>query len=168
MLAVKLSEAGYHSRVLYLKAKTVETDKFAPGHVVTEVYSPSLQKWIFLDGQFNALPMLNGKPLNAVEFQHAIATKTDKITFYNRVNYNGSPYTNRMYYDFVCPTLYYLDFSFDSRIDTGDKKANKIKGKRNLMLVPVGASNPQKFGSFDGRIDYCLYTHNARLFYQKP
>ncbi len=168
VLAAKLNAAGYPSRVLYLKSRTVETDKYAPGHVVTEAYIASLHKWIFLDGQFNAMPMLKGVPLNAVEFQKAISENSDKITFYNKVNYNNYPYTNRTYFNFVYPTLYYFDFRFDSRTDTGKVTFEKIKGKTNLMLVPIGAPNPVKFGSITNKINYCLYTNNVKLFYTAP
>lgn len=168
VLAGKLNAAGYKSRVLYLKAKTVETDRFAPGHVVTETYVPSLGKWIFLDGQFNAMPLLKGVPLNAVEFQKALTDNYNNLRFYNTVNYNTKPYSNREYFDFIYPTLYYYDFRFDSRVDNGIRKAERIRGKTNLMLVPKNAANPTRFGSFDGKIDYCIYTNNASLFYTKP
>lgn len=167
VLANKLNAAGYKSRVLYLKAKTVETDKSAPGHVVTETYVPSLKKWIFLDGQFNAMPMLDGVPLNAAEFQRAIADHSQEIVFYNKVNYNSYPYTNRNYYDFVYPTLYFFDYHFNSHINAaGQRTYTKIGGKTNLMLVPTDGTPPTKFGSMDRKIDYCIYTTNESLFYK--
>ncbi|MDD4190907.1 MAG: hypothetical protein PHI28_06235 [Mangrovibacterium sp.] len=42
------------------------------GHVVTEAYSKELDEWIFIDPQFNIIPVLNGCPLNGVEFQNEI------------------------------------------------------------------------------------------------
>lgn len=52
--------------------KNVETTKYGAGHVLLEVYLNDLKKWALLDGQWDAVPMINNIPLNAVEFQKAI------------------------------------------------------------------------------------------------
>jgi hypothetical protein len=166
VLAGKLNAAGYTARVLYLKGGDVETNKQVPGHVVTEVYIPSLRKWAFLDGQFNTMPMLNGTPLNAVELQKAFSENFDGLGFYNQVNYNGTKWTKKEYAQFVYPYLFFFDYYFDSRSGTGT--ANKISGKSSLMLVPAGVKPPVKFGAFDGLINYCIYTNDAGKFYAAP
>ena len=166
VLAARLNEAGYPARVLYLKGSDVETNKVVPGHVVTEAYIPSLHKWAFLDGQFNAMPMLNGRPLNAVEFQQAATRDFSKLTFYNGVDYNGSPMSRKNYAEFVYPYLFFFDYYFDSR--SGTTARYNVMGKQGLMLVPKGVKPPEKFGAFDGRIDYVIYTNDEELFYRAP
>jgi hypothetical protein len=166
VLTGKLNAAGYTARVLYLKGSDVETNKQVPGHVVTEVYVPSLHKWVFLDGQFNTMPMLNGVPLNAVEFQKAFTENYEALSFYNQVNYNGTKWTKRNYADFVYPYLFFFDYYFDSRSGIG--KSNTVAGKAGLMLVPAGVKPPVKFGANNGLINYCIYTNDAAKFYAAP
>jgi hypothetical protein len=166
VLAGKLNAAGFMSRVLYLKGKDVETNKIVPGHVVTEVYIPSLKKWAFLDGQFNVMPMLKGVPLNAVEFQRALTQNFAGVSFFNAPDYNGDPWSIRSYADFVYPYLYFFDFSFDNRAGLAGR--NTIQGKTNLMLVPAGVKPPVKFGAFPTLIDYCIYTNDLEKFYAAP
>ena len=165
VLRSKFAAAGYQSRVLYLKGKDVETNKVVPGHVVCEVFVPQFNKWVFVDPQFSAIPMRNNIPQNAVEFQKALTSAYKEISFYNTVDYNGTPFGNQEYISFVYPYLYFFDYAFDSR---ADKSNLKINNKTNLMLVPLDVKPPTKFGAFDGLIDYCIYTDNYNLFYRKP
>ncbi|MCB0634271.1 MAG: hypothetical protein KDD15_31280, partial [Lewinella sp.] len=72
VLRDQLTSLGYKARTIYLKSRDAATSNYPPGHVATEVYLDDLQKWAFLDGQFNVMPTLNGTPLNAVEFQDAV------------------------------------------------------------------------------------------------
>ncbi len=73
VLRDQLNAIGYKARTVYLKTHDAEFRKNPPGHVATEVFLNDLNKWVFIDGQFNVMPTLNGTPLNAVEFQNAIS-----------------------------------------------------------------------------------------------
>jgi Transglutaminase-like enzymes, putative cysteine proteases len=159
--AACLNAIGLKARVLGLKTKDVETTEFGAGHVLTEVYLNDLKKWAFLDGQWDAMPVLNNIPLNAVEFQHAIATGYDNL---NIVTASGTNKKN--YVEWIFPYLYYFNFPFDNRVGTAIKK-NKIKGKMDLMLVPTGAKNPTVF-QIKVKLNYCLYTHSINDFYAAP
>jgi hypothetical protein len=77
--AAAFNSIGYKSRVIKLKTKDVETVLLGAGHVTTEVFVPQYNKWVFADGQFNAIPFLNNQPLNAVEFQNAILNNFDHL-----------------------------------------------------------------------------------------
>ena len=57
--AAALNSIGLPARVIGLKSRDVEKVKYGAGHVAAEVYLPELKKWVFLDGQFNAIAMLN-------------------------------------------------------------------------------------------------------------
>ena len=137
-----LNYYGLKARVIGLKAKDVEVVKYAGGHVASEVFLPSLKKWIFADAQFNIIPYLNNVPLNAVELQHAI--------FYNKENLklksNGTDISEsekKNYIKFISKYLYFFDINFDNRVSTDVKRT--YNGHQKLMLVPINVTPPRKF-----------------------
>lgn len=161
--AAALNSLGYKSRVIHLKTKDVETVLLGAGHVTTEVFVPQFNKWIFLDGQCNAIPFLNGTPLNAVEFQNAILTDYGNLEI---VNLNGAfiAVDKKSYVEFLGKHLFYLDILFDNRYAVNERVAHK--GKYSLMLVPVGEKEPKRFQVF-GKIEM-IYTNSTYNFYQQP
>lgn len=160
-----LNSIGIPSRVLALKTSDVEKIRYGAGHVVAETYSNKFDKWIFIDGQYNAIPILNNIPLNAVEFQKAIIEDIDNLKIVN-VKGEISEEDKKKYVDWISKYLFYFDVRFDNRyIPSKEKK--KINGKSKLMLVPLNSKNPIVFQR-KNKIDYCLYTNNRNDFYQKP
>jgi len=155
-----LKAIGLKARTLALKTKDVETKSRSAGHVGTEVYLNDLKKWVFIDGQYDAMPVLNGVPLNAVEFQKAIAENYDKLEIKSISKTSKKAYT-----DWVYPYLYYFDVSFDNR--EGIEKRQSINGKKSLMLVPLGAKCPTVF-QIKYPIDYAIYTYSLADFYAPP
>ncbi len=164
VLRSMLAAAGFNARTLALKTKDVEITESGAGHVLTEAWSNTYQKWFLLDGQFNAVPTLHGIPLNAVEFQQAIINKEQ----YTIINFNGelSNKLKKEYLKFVTPYLYYFDFKFDQR-DVPTNQRFSVNNKTSLMLVPLGAKQPTIFQK-KRKIDYCEYTHSLADFYRKP
>ena len=155
-----LNAVGLKSRVLALKTKDVETTKSGAGHVVLETYLPDLGKWVMLDSQWDAMPVLKGKPLNAVEFQQAIVNNYDKLEIRSLSGLNKQKYSN-----WIVPYLYYFDVKFDNREDL--EKPTLVNGKASLMLVPLGAKNPTVFQE-KWPIANCHYTNSTADFYAKP
>lgn len=162
VLRDQLTASGFTARVLYLKTKDAEKSDGAPGHVVTEVYLKDEKKWAFIDAQLNVMPTLNGKPLNAVEFQKALSTNYDKVILASRDQVSKKEYT-----DFVYDYLYYFNTALDNRISPPNGKF-LVDGKSDIMLVPNGAANLTKMKFFDTKIDYCIYTNSAVDFYIQP
>lgn len=164
VLKSQLENAGFKARTIYLKTKDVETRKGSPGHVATEVYSDELGKWIFIDGQFNLMPVLKSIPLNAVELQKAINTNYEDLLMKSLGNVS-----KRDYVDFVYDYLYYFDTALDQRY-IGDSDASKhtIANKSKLMLVPKGSENPTKIDFWNMVLDNYLYTNSLAEFYAKP
>ena len=159
--AAALNAIGLPARRLGLKMKEVETTQYGAGHVLLEVYLPDLKKWVMLDGQFDIMPVLNNVPLNAVEFQQAIANNYDKLEIRSLSGTSKMQYVNWIY-----PYLYYFDVKFDNREGIAlDRK--KIDGKQSLMLLPVGAKEPKVF-QIVNPLDYCKYTTSVADFYQAP
>jgi len=165
LAAASLNSIGIRARVLSLKTSDVEKIKFGAGHVVTEVYSNDYFKWIFIDPQFDVLPILNGVPLNAVEFQKAILVEKQNIELHNSKGKVEQESLDN-YINWIGKYLYFFDVGFDQRIDFSvDKKG--YDGKTKLMLVPLGVDNPTVFQR-EYKIDYCLYTNSINEFYANP
>ena len=162
VLRDQLTAHGFKARTIYLKTKDAEIRKGSPGHVATEVYLNDQKKWVFIDGQFNVMPTLNGKPLNAVEFQHALSNNYDQVVLASKDKVDKLEYT-----DFVYVYLYYFDTALDNRsLPAADQF--KLEGKRSLMLVPVGAPNLQYVSFWDTKVNYCVYTNSIKDFYAQP
>lgn len=159
--AAALNAINLPARTLGLKTKEVETTEFGAGHVLLEVYLPDLQKWVMLDGQFDVMPVLNNVPLNAVEFQQAIANNYEALEIRSLSGASKSQYVNWVY-----PYLYYFDVKFDNREGIALKRET-VDSKRSLMLVPVGAKVPTVFQR-DKPMDYLKYTNSIVDFYQAP
>lgn len=156
-----LNAVGLKSRTLALKTKDVERRPSGAGHVLLEVFLNDLQKWVMLDGQWDVMPVLNGIPLNAVEFQRAITERYQQLEIRSLSNIS-----KRRYCEWIYPYLYYFDVAFDNR-ETTSPKAALHDGKRKLMLVPIGANNPTVF-QVKGKITDCLYTNSYSDFYRPP
>ncbi len=163
VLRDQLTSLGYKARTVYLKTQDAKTRKGSPGHVATEVYLDDLKKWIFIDGQFNVMPTLNGVPLNAVEFQNAINNNYEQF----KLESLGNKVVSKRYYvNFVYDYLFYLDTALDNRYDK--KERVTIDDKRSLMLVPKGSKNLDFINFWNMKVDYCLYTNSLSDFYEPP
>ncbi|KAA9345566.1 transglutaminase-like domain-containing protein [Adhaeribacter soli] len=159
--ASALNAVGLKSRVLALKTKDVETTESGAGHVVLETYLNDLGKWVMLDSQWDAMPALKGKPLNAVEFQNAIVNNYEPLEIKSL-----SGLGKRTYANWIAPYLYYFDVKFDNR--EGELKDQlMVSGKKSLMLVPSRAKNPTVFQK-QWPINNCVYTNSLVDFYAKP
>jgi hypothetical protein len=163
VLRDQLSALGYKARTIYLKTKDAANRKGPPGHVATEVYLEDLQKWVFVDAQFNVMARLNNIPLNAIEFQDAISNHYDQFELQSLSNEKVS---KKSYVNFVYDYLYYFDTSLDNRYEKEER--HLIDGKRSIMLVPLGAENLTHIDFWDMEVDYCVYTHSKSDFYAKP
>jgi len=163
VLRDQLNALGYKARTVYLKTEDAEHRKGSPGHVVTEVFLDDLQKWIFVDGQFNLMPTLNGIPLNGVEFQNAISNHYDEFKLQNLSNEKTS---KENYVNFVYDYLFYFDTTLDNRYE--EDKKHKINGKRSIMLIPLGAKNLTHIDFWNMDVNYCIYTNSLKDFYANP
>ncbi|MBX2870613.1 MAG: hypothetical protein KTR30_00880 [Saprospiraceae bacterium] len=164
VLRDQLTTLGYKARTIYLKTADAATRKGSPGHVATEVYLNDQNKWVFVDGQFNIMPSLDGKPLNAVELQQAISN--DYKAFQLETSSPEPIVSKRNYVDFVYDYLFYLDTSLDNRYDRDERFL--VEGKRSMMLVPMGAEDLTHIDFWDMAVDYCVYTKSVQDFYANP
>ncbi|HEX5708022.1 MAG TPA: transglutaminase-like domain-containing protein, partial [Pyrinomonadaceae bacterium] len=154
VLSGALNSVGIPARVLALKTEDAETRESGAGHVVAEAYLADLKKWVMVDGQFDVIPTLKGRPLNAVELQRALARGEKRLGV---DSLSGA--SAEKYFAWVAPYLYFFDTKFDSRFEGAESK-------QSLMLVPVGAKPPAVFQrKWPLRM---VYTNSLRAFYPKP
>lgn len=149
-----LQALGLDSRQLNLKMKTVETEEYGAGHVGCEVYLEDIEKWVFIDAQWGAIPMLGDSPLNAYEFGEAI-NKADSNLYINWVNnvYNA---TDKDYIQWMDPYLYYLDTAYKN-----------VDGSfTNVMFVPEDGKEVTIFQR-KYSIDMDYYLRDINTFYSK-
>ena len=139
---------GMPSRVLSLKREDVETAASGAGHVVTEVWLDQFRKWVFVEGQWDAMPERDGIPLNAVEFQDAIAHNATNLLVRSSSGINREAYLN-----WITPYLYYFQFSLDQRFS----RENYSDAQRN-------AAQPKVFQR-KTPIKNCTYISNPGAFY---
>lgn len=149
-----LNALGLFSRVLALKTEDCETRESGAGHVLVEVFIPSMNKWIMADPQFNVITYKDNLPLNAVEL--ALSSK-DSVHISKNFD-NGFSY-----FDWIHPYLYYFTIHFDNRVNN----VQPYNEKEQLMLVPVNAKKPTVFQRVYpiGNVEY---TNSLEDFYFTP
>ncbi len=145
---------GLPARVLNLLPRDVETRSEA--HTVAEVWVPEWKKWVIADGQFGAVPELDGTPLNALELQAALAAEKPVKCIV------GSDVCSK-WQDFILPNIFYFKIQQDQRRFADKKKPEQ------LVLVPKGAPWPRKFaGGNEEVFSGAIYISNPSSFYAPP
>lgn len=155
VLAAALNAVGLPARPLYLKSADAPTSVTASGHALTEVWLPDRGKWVMADPQWDAVPVLNGRPLNAVEVQQALAENATGLSILSLSRTRAA-----QYYWWLDPYLYYFDTVLDNRYGPTPNRAG-------LMLVPLGVENPTVFQRTE-RLVNMQYTNSLADFYARP
>jgi Transglutaminase-like superfamily len=161
VLKSALNALGLPARTLGLMTRDVEYTKVSAGHVLAEVWLTDHKKWAMVDAQFDAMPVLDGTPLNAVELQQAIIAKKP----FKFINIKGdlSKKEHKNYMSFIPHYLYYFDADFDEK-HLKRKEKFTVEGKTDLMLKPIGSKSPIIFQR-KYPIDYAVYTTSVADFY---
>jgi hypothetical protein len=155
VVAGVLQSIGIRARVLGLKTSDVETRATGAGHVVAEAYLRESGRWVMVDGQWDAIPTLDGQPLDAVNFQRALAAHAPGLSVMSLSSTKPSAY-----FAWVGPYLYYFDASLDQRLGVARRAGS-------LMLVPLGAPNPKVFQQ-KYSLGTMTYTSSVAAFYEAP
>jgi predicted Ser/Thr protein kinase/transglutaminase-like putative cysteine protease len=157
---------GIPARTLGLRREDVETAQSGAGHVVAEVWLKSRNKWVFADGQWDAIPEKDGTPLNAVEFQDAFAHNVPGLKIRS-----SSDSDTRSYLAWVMPYLYYFDCNLNQGLFGSDtthgEPGQPAPVHGTVMLVPKGAKQPVVFQR-TAPIKNCTYISSPRAFYAAP
>jgi hypothetical protein len=138
--------------------KDIDDVNSGGGHAVNEVFIPDLNKWIFIDPQYDIMVTENGLPLNAVEVQKAIANN-DSIEIINPNQVIGK----EEYIEWIGPYLYYFYTSLNKgKVSVWDRI---VGNKRQLTLVPEGKDEPKYFQRIF-RLNTMYFTNSTKDFYQ--
>ncbi|CAA9580431.1 MAG: hypothetical protein AVDCRST_MAG86-2718 [uncultured Truepera sp.] len=123
--------------------------------MVSEVFLPDLNRWAFVDGQCNFIPIQDGQPLSGLELRLALDKNVGLASFSAVLQKDFDAYLS-----WIDEYLFYLSTSLDNRA------FGEFTGP-SLMLVPVGA---ETLSVFQRRFPVLntTYTHSARAFYPKP
>ena len=151
VLAAALNAVGVRARVLSLLTEDVETRESGAAHVVAEAYLADKKRWVMVDGQWDVIPTLRGKPLGAVEFQRALAKRERGLGV---DTFSGTKADG--YFGWVAPYLFYFITKFDGRYGVA-------ASRKELVLVPVGAKEP-KVVQRKWPIGDVVYTNSLRAF----
>jgi hypothetical protein len=144
---------GFYARQVALLPYDIE--KRTSAHQVAEIWLPQFSKWVLADGQYGIVGESNGKPLNGVELQAALASDA-------RVTCLGNSGACDEWKDFILPNLFYFKIAADQRrFDS--------TGTSQLVLVPKGAPQPHKVnGGNENVFAGARYTSDPAVFYQSP
>jgi hypothetical protein len=155
VLAAALNSVGIPARQLSILTEDVETKESGAAHVVAEAYLADKKKWIMVDGQWDVIPTLNGRPLGAIEFQKALAknAKGLGVDTFSGVEAKG-------YFDWIAPYLFYFITKFDNRYGVP-------ASRKELVLVPEGAKEP-KVVQRKWPIGDVIYTRSLKAFNARP
>ncbi len=138
---VCLTSLGITARTLHLKTKDCQTRREGAGHVISEVYLNDLDKWIMVDSQFGAIPMLGSIPMNTVEFAAALEEEMEELVvlWVSGKEASTNEYdVEESYYQWIKEYLYYLDTVYYVDTKHGVEPVS-------IMLLPKGAKAPKIF-----------------------
>jgi len=163
VLKACLFAMGIKARTLSLRVKNIETIRQGGGHVVVEAYLDDYRKWVMLDPQWAAAPLMGKIPLNAVEFQQAI-TKNDtslKISGFSEKE-------KEKYTEWVYRYLFFFVSYFEHTYPPN--QISKRTRPAGLFLAPLGYGKTKKFERFDesSYMKVLALTHSPKTFYQEP
>ncbi len=153
-----LSALGMRCRLISMYKRNPE--RTTSSHVACEVFLEDQSKWAFVDGQWNAIPVLDGIALNAVELQRKLVDRNGELEFYGQ---GVMPVYRRWIADY----LFYLSFNPDSRV--GITSFNH----RNVLLAPVNLPRPEYITKWHAQNGYRLedstvVIHDVESFYAPP
>ena len=144
-----LTAVGIPSRIVWLLTSTEATRTDGVAHVITEAYLRDLRKWVVVDAQWDAVPLVDSVPVSALELQKAIASKNGVITISSMSGTTAGSYTR-----WSAPYLYYFFSRIDNRIGV-------VRQAYVLLLTPIGdTSLAQKYPGPVHRL-----THSVAEFY---
>lgn len=152
-----LNALGIPTRTIGLKTQDVETREYGAGHVAAEAYLKDYGKWVFIDGQWGMIPLMEDTPLNAVQLGEVLEhpDRYEESLHFLSFQNNGSD--EREYEKWIGDYLYYFDVTAYTESENG-YQANYI------MLTPADAPEPKTFQIYYP-LEIDTYTHSIPSFY---
>jgi hypothetical protein len=156
---------GFNSRIVTCSPK--DTTDF-DCHVITVVWSRSLNKWIWMDPTFNAYVSDDKGNLLSIEEVRAKLINGDKLVLNNDANWNNQEKQTKAHYldYYMSKNLYWLQCPVKSEWDLESNKSSKSSiDYVNLYPGTYTTINTTKKITAD-RIEYA--TNNPDYFWKKP
>ena len=125
---------------------------------MAEAWLEDLGKGALVDGQFDAVVLLDGVPQSAAEVRLALDRRPGDLRVVG-VSAAGDERRAR-YLRWVAPYLYHLNVAFDQRYGVAARPGQ-------LYLVPEGAPEPRVFQRTTP-IRSAIYTRSLAAFYAPP
>lgn len=150
-----LNALGIPTRTIGLKTQDVETREYGAGHVAAEAYIKDIGKWVFIDGQWGVIPVMDGMPLNAVQLSEVLLhpESYDKpvefLSFQDGEADGYAEWINEYLYYFDCTGYRYTDGGLDAIA---------------MMLIPTSSEKPQVF-QIRYPLEIDIYTNSVPEFY---
>jgi hypothetical protein len=163
--ASALASVGLPARTVGLKKQNAAKNRTRGGHVVTEVWLADEEKWAMLDGEYNLMPVLDGKPLNAVELKLALQDK-ERVVFTSLAG-PAKLFKRENYRTFIHPYLYFIDTRFDQRKLPDNQDLVTYEGTTRVMLVPDASPTLETFERTTPLTGY-TFTKSVEDFYLPP
>jgi hypothetical protein len=154
VLSGALNAMGMPARVVNLKMADAETRLSGAGHVVAEAYLRDAKRWVMVDGQWDMIPFVKGRPASALELKKAMDAKSASISYSSMSGIKPAEYAR-----WIAPYLYYMDAKLDQRLP-GATDA------RVLMYVPQGGKAIRTFQR-KTPLKNVIYTTVPGVFYPK-
>ncbi|MEO5511171.1 MAG: transglutaminase-like domain-containing protein [Longimicrobiales bacterium] len=154
VLSGVLNAMGMPARVLNLRTADAETRISGAGHVVAEAYLRDAKRWVMVDGQWDMIPFVKGKPASALELKTAIDGKSASISYNSMSGIRAADYSR-----WIAPYLYYMDAKLDQRV----VGATDV---RVLMYVPQGGKAIRTFQR-KTPLKNVIYTTAPAIFYPR-
>ena len=173
-LAISLNEVllsvGYKSRIVICFSNQYPAPQ--GGHVINTVYAASLNKWIYIDPQENAMIKdEKGNLLSIAEVREHLV-KQQPLFLNSTANYHGVPTRKEEYVDkFLGEHLYRMICPVNSACNMETRNGN-AKDIKYVELLPYGSIEPPsqmvetQFTEKQSVI--CYHTSNDLLFWQAP
>lgn len=134
---------GHPARSVNILSADADYGGAGKGHMGTEVWSDHLDKWVYLDPQFNCYPMKDGIPLHFTEL----------VEHYDHVHFlSPSKETLREYPSFVSDYFGYI-------------RTNRNEHKRTIRMTLPMQGREQQLAFESLELDHASYTNNKDDFY---
>ena len=154
VLSGAINSVGVPARILNLKTADSEVRPSGAGHVVTEAYLRDARRWVMVDGQYDVIPTVYGKAVNAHELRKAMKARSAGVIF----NSNSGTHPGE-YARWIAPYLHFMDARLDQRLGV-------VGDSRTLMLIPAGTKPPRAFHR--APLKNPIYTTAPAAFYPTP
>lgn len=139
---------GYVARIVRVFSEAADYGGIGQSHVVVEVWSGHLKKWLFLDPQFNSYATVNDTPLSYEEFSRSFQDASIHVLSINGPSVKQYEGFIQTYFGFVSTSILMNQQVVDLFLH--------IRSERQLLAFQFM------------QLSHALFTHDTDRFYADP